>query len=56
MTDEKITVIKTGELTGWIIALLLVIIIGIAAGYLYSTGAFDQSNDLNIKIELPKVD
>ena len=56
MPDKKITLIKTGGLTGWIIALLLVIAIAVVAGYLSSTGIFERSKDMNIQIELPKAE
>lgn len=55
MSNEKPVIVKSGS-GGWAVAFVLAIVMIAGGLYIYNTGALDGSKDIEVKIELPKIE
>jgi hypothetical protein len=52
--DRETRVVYTnGTGASWFIAILLLIVLAVGGFYLYNSGAFTDSNDVNVTIDVP---
>lgn len=52
--DRETRVVYTnGTGAGWFIAILLLIVLAVGGFHLYNSGAFTDSNDVNVTIDVP---
>lgn len=50
--DTKV-VYTNGTGAGWFVAIVLLIAIAVSGFYFYNSGAFTDSNDINVTIDVP---
>ncbi|WP_223477456.1 hypothetical protein [Oricola indica] len=52
--DRETRIVYTNGGAGWLIAALLLVVIGMGGFYLYQSGALTGSNDVSVTIDVPE--